>query len=73
MLTLKPLIVAYTDFFTSTQYIIISLYTHTCAFAPKTAVRILSFCLLEPVAMHTFWKELDMFLLLVIDLHSYRL
>lgn len=44
-----------------------------CAFASKTAVRILSFCLLEAVAMHTYWRELEMFLLLVIDLHSYCL
>lgn len=32
-----------------------------------------SFCLLEPVAICTYWRELEMFLLLVIDLHSYCL
>lgn len=59
----------YVDFFTFVQYTLVS---HVCVFASpsKTAVRILSFHLLEPLPKHTYSKAVEIFFLRVTDLYS---
>lgn len=72
VLTVKCLIMAHANFFTFIHHILISIYTHMSLCTQNCSQNpvLLS---AGPVAMHTYWKELEMFLVPVIDLHSYCL